>query len=46
MARSIVDPQPQPMSSNFMPGISPSLLSARSIFASCASCSVMSSRTK
>ena len=46
MARRMVAPQPQPMSSSVIPGSSFSLPSARSILASCASSSVMSSRSK
>ena len=46
MARFRVAPQPQPMSSSVIPGLSPSLPSDRSIFAICASSSVMSSRSK
>ena len=46
MARRMVAPQPQPMSSNVIPGCRPSLPSARSILASWASSSGMSSRSK
>ena len=46
IARIIVEPQPQPTSSSVIPGSRPSLPSARSTLASCASSSVMSSRSK
>ena len=44
-ARFITEAQPQPTSSSVMPGFKASLPSARSIFAICASSSVMSSRS-
>jgi hypothetical protein len=46
IARIIVEPQPQPTSSSVMPGSRPSLPSARSTLASCASPRVISSRSK
>jgi hypothetical protein len=46
IARFIIDAHPQPTSSSVMPGCRPSLPSDRSILASCACCSVMSSRSK
>ncbi|CFE84003.1 Uncharacterised protein [Mycobacterium tuberculosis] len=46
IARRMVAPQPQPISSSVMPGCRPSLPSARSILAIWASSSVMSSRSK
>ena len=46
IARTSAPPQPQPMSSNVMPGSRLSLPSARSNFAFDASSSVMSSRSK
>jgi hypothetical protein len=45
-ANFIRSPQPQPMSSNVTPGRKPNSPNAMSIFAICASSSVMSSRSK